>query len=259
MTSVLITGASSGIGEAVAVECAKRGAKTLFLGGRNRERLEVVATQCRSLGANVETEIVDVTDENAMRVWIEKADAATPLDLVFANAGIATGTENEANIRRTFATNVGGVLNCALPAIECFRKRGGGQLVLTASIAGYAPLVGCPAYSGTKACVKAWGLAMRGFLKKENIRVNVVCPGFVRSRLTDANTCPMPFFMEAPKAARIIVDRVLKDVPLIAFPWPMRFAVWFLSVLPARLTEWITGLLPEKIRKQGVVTEGAAK
>lgn len=259
MNSVLITGASSGIGEAVAIGCAKRGAKILFLCGRNRERLEAVATTCRSLGAKVETEIVDVTDERAMRVWIEKADAAVPLDLVFANAGIATGTENEANIRRTFATNVGGVLNCALPAIACFRKHGGGQLVLTASIAGYAPLVGCPAYSGTKACVKSWGLAMRGFLKKENIRVNVVCPGFVRSRLTDANTCPMPFFMEAPKAAKIIVDRVLKDVPLIAFPWPMRFAVWFLSVLPARLTEWITSLLPEKISKQGVITEGVAK
>jgi len=259
MKSVLITGASSGIGEAVAVECARRGAAVLFLGGRDRARLEGVAARCRELGAAVRTEVVDVTDEAAMRDWIEKSDADTPLDLVFANAGIATGTENEANVRRTFATNVGGVLNCALPAIECFRRHGGGQLVLTASIAGYAPLVGCPAYSGTKACVKAWGLAMRGFLKKENIRVNVVCPGFVRSRLTDVNTCPMPFFMEAPKAARIIVRRVLRDVPLIAFPWPMRLAVWWLSVLPARVTEWITAMLPEKVRKQGVITEGAAK
>jgi len=259
MSAVLITGASSGIGEAVALECARCGAKTLFLGGRNRERLEDVAARCRALGADARTEAVDVTDEAAMRDWIARADAVAPLELVFANAGIATGTENEANIRRTFATNVGGVLNCALPAIECFRKHGGGQLVLTASIAGYAPLVGCPAYSGTKACVKAWGLAMRGFLKKENIRVNVVCPGFVRSRLTDVNTCPMPFFMEAPKAARIIVDRVRRDVPLIAFPWPMRLAVWFLSALPARLAEWIAGLLPEKVRKQGVITEDVAR
>jgi len=259
MQSVLITGASSGIGEAVAEACARRGARTLFLGGRDRARLEAVAARCRALGAAAHAEQVDVTDESAMRQWIARANEQSPLDLVFANAGIATGTENETNIRRTFATNVGGVLNCALPAIECFRRQGGGQLVLTASIAGYAPLVGCPAYSGTKACVKAWGLAMRGFLKRENIRVNVVCPGFVRSRLTDVNTCPMPFFMEAPKAARIIVDRVLRDVPLIAFPWPMRFAVWLLSVLPARLAEAITGLLPEKVRRQGVITEGPAR
>lgn len=256
MTNVLITGASSGIGEALALECARRRAKTLFLGGRDRTRLADVASRCAALGAAVRTEAVDVTDEASMRAWIERADAEAALDLVFANAGIATGAEIEANIRRTFATNVGGVLNCALPAIACFRRHGGGQLALTASIAGYAPLVGCPAYSGTKACVKTWGLAMRGFLKKENIRVNVICPGFIRSRLTDANTCPMPFFMEAPKAARIIVDRVLRNVPLIAFPWPMRIAVWLVSVLPARLAEFIVSCLPEKTRRQGVITEG---
>jgi len=253
--TVLITGASSGIGEALALECARRGAKTLHLSGRDAERLEGVAAKCRALGAAVHTEIVDVTDENAMRDWIERADAIAPLELVFANAGIATGEENEANARRTFATNVGGVLNCAWPAIAAFRQHGGGQLALTASIAGYAPLMGCPAYSGTKACIKAWGLAMRGFLKRENIRVNVICPGFVRSRLTDANTCPMPFFMEAPKAADIIVRRVLRDVPLIAFPWPMRFAVWFLSILPARFLGWITSVLPEKVAHQGVITK----
>ena len=254
MTNVLITGASSGVGEAIAVECARRGAKTLFLGGRDRGRLAAVAARCEALGAAVRTAAVDVTDEAKMREWIERSDGEAPLDLVFANAGIATGAEVETNIRRTFATNVGGVLNCALPAIECFRRHGGGQLALTASIAGYAPLSGCPSYSGTKACVKTWGLAMRGFLRKENIRVNVICPGFIRSRLTDANTCPMPFFMEAPKAARIIVGRVLRDVPLIAFPWPMRLAVWLLSCLPARLAELIAGCLPEKTRRQGVIT-----
>ena len=87
---------------------------------------------------------------------------------------------------------------------------------------------------------------MRGFLRPEGIRVNVVCPGFVRSRLTDRNTCPMPFFMEAPKAARIILDRVERNVGLIAFPWPMRLAVWGMSLLPWRLAEFIGSLLPAK-------------
>ena len=87
---------------------------------------------------------------------------------------------------------------------------------------------------------------MRGMLKREGIRVNVVCPGFIRSRITDRNTCPMPFFMEADRAARIILDRVDRNIGLIAFPWPMRFGVWMLSVFPWRLSEAISGLFPEK-------------
>ena len=255
--TVLISGASSGIGEALALECARRGTKRLFLCGRNRVRLDAVAEKCRALGAEVRADIVDVTDEAATRDWVECSDASAPLDWVFANAGIATGEESEANIRRTFATNVGGVLNVALPAISVFRKRrttSTPHLILTSSIAGYAPLSGCPSYSGTKACVKTWGLALRGMLKKEGISVHVVCPGFVRSRITDANTCPMPFFMEADRAARIILDCVGRDIGLIAFPLPMRLAVWLLSLLPARLTEFIASLLPAKIRRQGVVT-----
>lgn len=272
-STILISGASSGVGEAIAYECVRRGAKRLFLGGRNAERLSAVAAKCRGISAavTVHTDIVDVTDESATRAWVENSNAVAPLDLVFANAGVATGVETEANIRTTFATNVGGVLNVSLPAIAAFRKNKESSnhnsslftltssLVLTASIAGYAPLPTCPSYSATKSCVKTWGLAMRGMLKKEGINVSVLCPGFIRSRMTDVNTCPMPFFMEADKAARIILDRVERNVGLIAFPWPMRFSVWMLSCLPARLTEFIASLLPAKIKRQGVVTDGKAK
>ena len=246
--NVLITGASSGIGAAIAVECARRGAKNLFLCGRDAGRLESVAAGCRTAGATmVKADIVDVTDEMATAAWIKECDAIAPLELVFANAGRGTGKESSENVRATFALNMGGVVNTVLPAIERFRARkAAGQIVITASIAGYAPLPGCPSYAGTKAGVKSWGLSLRGFLRPEGIKVNVICPGFVRSRLTDHNTCPMPFFMEAPKAARIIVDRVEKNIGLIAFPWPMRLAVWFLSMLPWRLSEFIASLLPAK-------------
>lgn len=247
--NVLITGASSGIGMAVAIECARRGAQTLFLCGRDQKRLSEVADKCRKLGATVREKVLDVTDEALMRDWLEAADAEVPLELVFANAGVATGRESEENVRRTFAVNVGGVLNTVLPVIDFFRgekARRNKQLVLTASMAGYAPLPTCPAYAGTKAAVKNWGLSLRGMLKREGIKVNVVCPGFVRSRITDKNTCPMPFFMETEKAAGIIVDRVIRNVPLIAFPWPMRLASWWLSVLPWRAAEAIAAMLPEK-------------
>ena len=94
--------------------------------------------------------------------------------------------------------------------------------------------------------MKSWGLSLRGMLKREGIAVNVVCPGFVRSHITDRNTCPMPFFMEAGRAAEIILDRIDRNIGLIAFPWPMRLGVWLLAMLPWRFSEFIARLLPEK-------------
>lgn len=247
--NTLITGASSGIGEALALECARRGDR-LFLCGRCRERLDDVAHRCRELGAAVDAEVLDVTDETLTRDWLVRCDAHAPLGRVFANAGVGTGIEDEPSIRRTFATNVNGCLNVVLPTIELYRRRGtGGQILITASIAGYGPLAACPAYSASKAAMKTWALALRGHLRPEGIRVSAICPGFVRSRITDRNTCPMPFFMEAPQAARIILSRADRDVGLIAFPWPMRLATWLLSVLPFRLNEFIGSLLPAKTNR----------
>ena len=247
--NVLITGASSGIGEAIALACACRG-DTIFFCGRNRERVDAVAEKCRAAGARtVHAEIVDVTDEAATRDWLNRCEAIAPLERVFSNAGVGTGLEDEENVRRTWATNVGGNLNVVLPAIELFRNqtpRTRRQILITASIAGYGPLATCPAYSGSKAAMKTWALALRGMLKKEGIEVSAICPGFVRSRITDRNTCPMPFFMEADKAARIILARADRNVGLIAFPWPMRLATWWLSTLPFRLNELINALLPAK-------------
>ena len=247
--TTLITGASSGIGEALALACAQRG-DTLFLCGRNAARLKDVVARCRACNAPTYGSVVDVTDRATTRAWIQNCDAIAPLDRVFSNAGVATGRENAENVRKTFDTNIGGNLNVVLEALEIFRTRQAGQIVITASIAGYGPLRSCPAYAATKSCLKTWGLGLRGLLAPEGIRVSVVCPGFIRSRITDQNTCPMPFFMEADKAARIILRRVEKNVGLIAFPWQMRLATWALSILPFRLNEWINRFLPEKVAER---------
>ena len=259
--TVLITGASSGIGEALAVECARRGVRNIFFCGRDEERVSAVVRKCEAAAVDggtgnqltVRGEVLDVTDEKAVRRWLEECNAIAPLEVVFSNAGIGTGIENEENVRMTFATNVGGNLNVVLPLIEIFRRNAAGgigsarrQIVLTASIAGYAPLSTCPAYAATKAAMKSWGLSLRGMLKREGIWVNVICPGFIRSRITDRNTCPMPFFMEADRAAKVMLDRVNGNVGLIAFPWLMRFGVWLMSALPWRVSEFISGMLPEK-------------
>ena len=247
--TTLITGGSSGVGEAIALACAARG-DAVFLCGRDAVRVADVVARCRAAGASrAEGAVVDVADADAVRKWMTDCEAIAPLERVFANAGVGTGLETSGNVRRTFETNVMGAVNVVLPAIGFFRRRPQAktrQILITASIAGYGPLATCPAYSATKSCLKTWALALRGMLAKEGIRVSAICPGFVRSRITERNTCPMPFFMEADRAARIILARADRNVGLIAFPWPMRFATWLLSILPFRLNEAINRLLPAK-------------
>ena len=248
--NILITGASSGIGEALALFYADNGAENLFLIGRNQDRLENVAEKCRYRGIKVVSKVIDVTDKENMETFIKEADKIAPLNLVYANAGVSTGAETCEHIYNTFNTNIFGVLNTITPSIEIFEKRKDNSkkaIAITASIAGYHGLPACPSYSATKACVKAYGEALRERLKKKNIQVSVICPGFVRSRITDKNTCPMPFFMEASKAAKIIARRVEKNRGLIAFPWPMRLSVYLLSILPNCISGFIYGKLPHKV------------
>ena len=184
-----------------------------------------------------------------MERWINEAEQTAPLNLVFANAGVATLEETPENIFNTFNINVMGVVNTVTPAVEIYKKRSGKDkiIAITASIAGYHGLPACPSYSAAKACVKAYGEALRLNLLPYDIQVNTICPGFVRSRITDKNTCPMPFFMEAEPAAALIARRIRKNIGLIAFPWPMRFAVWLGSILPNALSDFIYKRLPYKV------------
>lgn len=292
--NIVITGATSGIGEALALYYAKNSAKNLFICGRDETRLQIVAKKCENLGTTVFPHIIDVTDRESVKAWLERCEEQAPINLVIANAGIATLSETTENVYNTFNTNINGVLNTVLPTIEIYKKRlsqeqhleGNSSLdtfikkmkaekrafsinpfrkkylgeigcelyhtsdkaiAITSSIAGYHGMGTCPSYSATKACVKAWGEGLRIALKPLKINVSVICPGFVRSRITDKNTCPMPFFMEADKAAEIIAKRIDKNVGLIAFPWPMRLVAWLGSILPNRISDFIYSKLPYKV------------
>ena len=249
--SILITGASSGIGEALALHYAKEGV-FLALSGRNEERLSAVARACQDKGAAVDIAVLSVTDQGHMEDWINDVDEANPLDLVIANAGISGGTggvmngEPVAQAREIFDVNLTGVLNTVGPILPRMIARGRGQIALMASLAAFRGFPGAPAYSASKGAVRFYGEALRGAILHTGVKVNVVCPGFVKSRMTAVNDFPMPFLMSAEKASSIIANKLAGDKGRIAFPWPVLASSWFLSILPDCLAQKILSRLPAK-------------
>lgn len=247
--TILITGASSGIGEALALRYAARGA-SLALTGRDRARLEGVAEACRAKGAAVLADAVDTTDAAAMQRFVDAAEEFAALELIIANAGISGGTgfagESPEQARRIFAVNLEGVLNTVLPALAILRQRRRGQIALMSSLASFRGFPGAPAYCASKAAVRVWGEGLRPLLAAEGIGVSVICPGFVTSRMTQGNSFPMPFLMDSARAARIIAEGLAADRARIAFPLPMRLATWMLAALPPGTTDPAMRGLPKK-------------
>ena len=247
--SILITGASSGIGAALAREFAAPGIG-LALSGRDTDRLAEVSAACRSSGAEVDERILDVADREAMEDWISAVDAARPIDLVIANAGISGGTagdgEGEDQARAIFRTNMDGVLNTVYPAAGYMRRRGSGQIAIMSSLASFRGYPGAPAYSSSKAAVRVYGEALRGALAVDGIGVSVICPGYVRSRMTDANKFPMPMLMDAERAARIIRRGLVNNRARIAFPWPVYAVALMFGALPPWLIDPLMVRLPKK-------------
>jgi short-subunit dehydrogenase len=247
--AILITGASSGIGAALARHYARPGVR-LFLSGRDAARLAEEAARCMAQGAAVEQRIIDTTAREAMAAWLAACDEAAPLDLVIANAGISGGTrdsvEDEAQVRQIFAANVEGVFNTVLPLVPRMVARRRGQIALMSSIAAFRGFPGAPAYAASKAAVRVWGEGLRGDLKAYGVGVSVICPGFVVSRMTATNRYPMPFLMSAERAAAIITRGLARNRGRIAFPWPTYALAWLLGAVPP---SWFDPLLTRLPRK----------
>jgi short-subunit dehydrogenase len=236
---IAITGASSGLGRALAVAYAHPGA-TLHLTGRDAARLAEVAASCRKLGALVFETIADVTDRAAMDAWIAQAGL---LDLVIANAGISAGpgaanAEAPHAIRAVLATNIDGALNTALPAIAAMAKQpvgpngNRGRVAFVGSIAGLIALPTSPTYSAAKAALDFWVSATAPNLARDGIALSLVRPGFIRTPMTARNPYKMPGIIDADQAAVKILAGLAAGKTAITFPYWLGFFARIGNLMP---------------------------
>ena len=250
---VLITGASSGIGEALARSLARPGV-TLVLVGREDADVARVAACCRQRGAVAVEATCDVTDAAAMRRWIEDHG---PLDLVFANAGVSYGTslaglEAAEQVRQTFAVNVDGVMNTVLPAIGVMLAQTPGpdgvrgRIAVTASIAAFLAYPHTPSYCASKAAVDTWTVATAANLRGRGVLLTSLCPGFVRTRMTAGNDFPMPGLIDAEDAARLILAGVSAGRRRVVFPGWMAAGSRLVGLMPTRAREALLRRQPSK-------------
>ncbi len=247
LRTILITGASSGIGRALAVACAAPGVR-LHLSGRDAARLDAVAADCRSKGCDVEARVLDVCDADSMETWIKGCGR---LDLVIANAGMGAGSDDgrpepAAQVRAVFSTNLGGALNTALPALETMLEQTPdatgcrGRIATVASIAAFVPAPGAATYCAAKTALDRWTVATAHTAGNHGVIMTSVCPGYVRTSMTAGNRFPMPGLMDADRAAGIILAGIARGQRRVAFPWWMALGARLIGALPPR---WSTALL----------------
>ncbi|MBN8828569.1 MAG: SDR family NAD(P)-dependent oxidoreductase [Sphingobacteriia bacterium] len=247
MSHILITGASSGIGKALAYAYADP-SNHLYLIGRNEERLKEVSEECAKKGANVNYKVINVIDFTLLNDFIK---SLPQIDIVFANAGISAGTskgrESYKQIKEIFDINLYGVINTITPAYELMLNKGTkGHVVIISSIAGINPLPSCPAYSSSKAAIRYYGIALGMELKKYNINVTVVNPGFIITPMTEVNNFHMPFLLSAEQAAKIIKKKLSSKPLQINFPFIMYAIAAFINYLPLKIKTLILSNLPKK-------------
>ena len=242
---VAVTGASSGLGAALAEWHARQGAR-LSLFGRDRVRLGQCADRCKALGAEVAPYSCDVLDAAEMTRRLIEADDLAPVTHLIANAGIggsvalapACGESGDA-ARLLIATNMTGLVNTLTPLLPRMVERRDGRIGIISSLAGYSGLPRSPAYSASKAAARVYGEGLRRLLEPSGVSVTVVCPGFIDTPMSASLPMRRPFLVSSDKAAAQIADAMARRKAEISFPWQlaltMQLGLWLPRPVADRL------------------------
>ncbi len=257
---IFITGASSGIGAALAAEYAQRHPRaTIGLLARREALLEAVAQTLAPVATL--RYAADVTDPDALAAAARHfVRHAGPPDVVVANAGISAGTlTGEARdapvFRRIVETNLIAMPETFAPFLAAMRERGSGTLVGIASVAGVRGMPGAGAYSASKAAAIAYLESLRLELRGSGVSVVTIAPGFVRTPMTARNRYPMPFLVDADVFARRAVDAIAARRSFAVIPWQMRIVAALVGALPNPVFDRLFAKAPRKARLEGVRTE----
>src|SRR6185437_10040026 len=242
--SVLITGASGGIGAALARSYSEPG-RTLILHGRDANRLRAVAEECKEKGARVLTLTFDVREFDVAIEELRSVSEHERIDLAIVNAGITQAIgggevfESFGTAREVLAVNLEGALATVAGVLPEMIRRGSGQIALVSSLAAYVGLPRTPAYSASKAALKSYGESLRLRLASRGVAVNVVLPGFVKTAMTDRVKGPKQAIIAPERAAALIRRGLERNRGQIAFPRRLAWGLRWLAVLPQPVSERI--------------------
>jgi short-subunit dehydrogenase len=253
--TILITGASSGIGKALAASYAQRG-KTLILIGRDARRLEETAAECRSFGATVESGAIDVRDTEKVREFITKMDERHNVDLLIANAGVSAVLSEGEIIESTeittsiFEINVFGVVNVVQAIAPQMCARGKGQIALMGSMAAVRGVPHSPAYCATKSAVHIYAESLRASLGRHGVSMTLIIPSFVHTPFNAELSSPKPLALSAERAAAIIQQGLERGKREIVFPRLLYFLIRAGSLLPTWIVDAVLIRIPVETRKR---------
>lgn len=243
---VVVTGASSGIGRALAIELGARGCRLGLIARRDRE-LQETAELVRSLGGEAHAATADVGDRSALREAIGAVESALgPTRVLVANAGFGAPTHldplNIDDVEQTFRVNVMGVIYSVEAVLPGMLERGDGHLVAISSLAALKGLPGESAYCASKAAVNTYMEGLRIALRARGVAVATVCPGFVDTSIAPMDAAATPFLISAETAAKKIA-RVIdaRKSGVVAFPWRMAALTSLIARLPDFLVAHLVG------------------